>query len=182
MPVRRHQVAKVPGRQVIRRDADHRAIPAPKDGTLASKPAAVFDSKRLSPTVNTRNPAATHSSPLRKYFKANNAVATISPIASTPHSSCRIAACPTKVPARPNAPPVPRPIAAMRSNLLCLVVFIMAFPPPGNGCSSEANRAIKPQLLRNGAGNWELTDSDCSHAGARVRLDLNLPPVLPSAG
>ena len=115
IPASRLQLGNVFGTLVIRRDADHSAMPAPNEGTLADRPAAVFDTTRLSPTMKTRNPAATQSSPFRKYFIASNAVAIIRPTASTAHSSCWTAALPTKVPARPNAPPIARPIVATMS-------------------------------------------------------------------
>src|SRR5438093_9151284 len=123
IPVRRVHVANVFGRLVIRSDADHNAMPAPKDGTLAVRPAAVFDSNRLSPATNTRKPAATQSFPILKYFMVNKAVATTRPTASMAQNACRSDGCPMKVPARPNTPPIARPTAATRSRRVGVDVF-----------------------------------------------------------
>src|SRR6476620_8480949 len=62
-PATRIQVANVLGMLVSSSDADHKATPPPKDGTLPARPAAVPDRRRLSPATNTRKPAATQSSP-----------------------------------------------------------------------------------------------------------------------
>src|SRR5262249_17427151 len=70
-PTRRTHVANSFGMLVSKSAAAQSATPPPKDGTLASRPAAVPETSRLSPIAKTRKPAATQSFPLLKNLTVN---------------------------------------------------------------------------------------------------------------
>src|SRR6266545_807791 len=77
------------------------AVPAAKAGTLAVGPAAVPDNSTPSPIAKTRNPAATASTPARKYLRASRLVATTKATLSIAHKLAWRVGEATNVPARP---------------------------------------------------------------------------------
>ncbi len=157
-PARRTQMANVLGALVSVSTADHKATPPAKDETLFSSAAAVPDSNRLSPARNTRKPAATQSSFLRKYLKARRAVATTMATPSIAQKICRIAGYPTNVPARPNTPLTARPAEATMSRRLHTALFTCPLGLSGFG------RAL---FLRLGAEAQRIPLGRARFSGAR---------------
>lgn len=112
MPARRIQAANSLGTLMSRRAADHRAVPAAKEGTLPARVEAVPERMTASPIANTRKPAAIRSAPFLKYFNASREVATTRPTLSMHQAMARRFWLVTMVPTIPNTPPSARPIAA----------------------------------------------------------------------
>jgi hypothetical protein len=147
-PTRRIQVANVPGMLVSKRDAAHNATPPAKDGTLPARPAAVPESSRLSPTTNTRKPAASQSSPCLRNFIVKRAVATTRPTPLIAQKAWRSSARSTTVPARPNTPPIARPMAAITSKILG--VAVLTLPPRATLSGLAGQHALFDHPVRPG--------------------------------
>lgn len=104
----------------------HSAVPAANAGTLAAGPAAVPDINTASAIAKTRNPPATRSCPVLKYFRASSAVAITRPALSIAHNdACRWGFA-VKLPAMPKTPPNVRPMTARM--LIGLFMMTMCAP------------------------------------------------------
>lgn len=101
----------------------HNVVPAANAGMLPTKLPAVPDSSTPSPIANTRNPAATKSSPSLKNFNVSNVVAITRPALSIAHEVLRSFSCVTIVPTMPNTAPSARPTEATTFNFRFAVGF-----------------------------------------------------------
>ena len=124
IPTSRTHVASTLGVLTSRRATLHRATPAPKAGTLASKLFAVPESITASPMAYTRNPAATTSHPLRKNFRASRLVAMTNALESIAQEISRTVAELTIVPSIPRTAPITKPMQARMFRLLSAAAFI----------------------------------------------------------
>ena len=127
-PMSRTPRANSLGILMSNRAVAHKAVPAPKEGTLPSGPAAAPERMTPSPIANTRKPAPTKSLPFLKYFKVNKAVAMTRPAPSIAHAVLCRCGCVAKVPARPKTAPSARPMDAttFRGRWLIGIISILA--------------------------------------------------------
>src|SRR4029078_925147 len=149
--------------------------------TLPARPAAGAESKiKPSPIAKTRNPPATTSFPVRKYFMASNDAAITSPAPSTAHSMACTFCCVAMAPAMPHAPPSARPTAAMTLILPCMF-------PPGllgksyvahdvdarDGRTSASGQKLPRRPPRRNFCCYPSKRHEATTAACRVRADID---------